>query len=133
MVQIAGKYVIKDANQFVEHLKKEGVPEERIKQMSEGEHFLEIKLDGKKLWINDHHGNRDSISDLVLGEEKEEKKSWGNFKVLATLDGNVLTQKMQGEKGELFTKISTFSDEGVEVVLPSYKGGASGKLIYKRE
>ncbi|XP_018570017.1 fatty acid-binding protein homolog 5-like [Anoplophora glabripennis] len=133
MVQLSGKYKLVENKNFYEFLIGVGESEERAKEGNAVKGTLEVKIDGNKISMtNDTPAH---VSNLVAGEERDEKFGEYVVKSKATIDGNVLTVTSKTPEGQpAGSRTLTFSDSGLEIVISSAKDGKtySATRIYKR-
>nr|CAH7764259.1 unnamed protein product [Callosobruchus chinensis] len=123
MVQIAGKYKLEKNENFLELLKKQGIPEEHAKISNEDKAVLTIEVNGDKIKINTESKIKSNVVEYQLGKPITENIVPNvPLNSTAKLDGNTLTIESISPEGgaKSLTRVYTFTDTGLEVVGKQY-------------
>ncbi|CAH2001733.1 unnamed protein product [Acanthoscelides obtectus] len=138
MVQIAGKYKLEKNENFVELLKKQGIPEEHAKHANEDRALLTVEVNGDKIKLTTQSALRNSEVEFHVGKAiQEDIAPEYRCSSTAKLVGNTLTIESIPTDGRAksLTRVYTFTDTGIEVVVTMNDGGSTteAKRIYKRQ
>ncbi|KAJ8961722.1 hypothetical protein NQ318_021322 [Aromia moschata] len=132
MVQIAGKYELVDSKNFLKVLLSGGIPEDKAKLAENITTVLDVTIDGNKVRLQSDEKLNNHVTELILGQEVDEKFSSYTLKTIAKLDGNVINVESKEDGKPTRTRIYRFTDSGLEIEYNSVKDNYTAKRVYKR-